>query len=60
MNVCDGVRLSCVCQMSIQFVESVLHIHGKYSELVESVFNADLQFYGALDKVITLSSFYVN
>ena len=40
-----------VCQMSIQFVESMLDIHAKYSELVQSVFNADQQFYGALDKV---------
>ena len=40
--------------MSMQFVESMLEIHSKYSELVQSVFSADQQFYGALDKV-TLS-----
>jgi len=40
-----------VCQMSVQFVESMLDIHGRYSELVQSVFSADQQFYGALDKV---------
>ena len=37
--------------MSMQFVECMLEIHSKYSELVQSVFNADQQFYGALDKV---------
>jgi len=30
----------------------MLDIHAKYSELVQSVFSSDQQFYGALDKVI--------
>jgi len=37
--------------MSMQFVECMLDIHSKYSELVLSVFGGDQQFYGALDKV---------
>lgn len=40
-----------VKQISQQFVESLLAIHGKYSELVQSVFNNDQQFIAALDKV---------
>jgi len=49
------MMLSCVVeQMSMQFVESMLDIHSKYSELVQSVFNSDQLFYGALDKVMTL------
>jgi len=29
----------------------MLELHGRYSELVQNVFSADQQFYGALDKV---------
>lgn len=39
--------------ISQQFVESLLTIHGKYSELVQSVFNNDQQFIAALDKACT-------
>ena len=47
-----------VCQMSMQFVESMLEIHAKYSELVQAVFNSDQLFYGALDKVTLLASVF--
>jgi len=30
----------------------MLELHGRYSELVQTVFSADQQFYGALDKVM--------
>lgn len=33
-----------------QFVENMLDIHGKYTELIASVFRNDQQFVGALDK----------
>ncbi|CAC5381571.1 CUL2 [Mytilus coruscus] len=33
-----------------QFVESILEVHGKYTELIKVVFHADQQFVGALDK----------
>ncbi|XP_067649383.1 cullin-2-like [Haliotis asinina] len=33
-----------------QFVESMLEVHSKYTELIQSVFHADQQFVGALDK----------
>ena len=35
----------------MQFVETMLEIHTKYSELILAVFNSDQQFVGALDKV---------
>ena len=35
----------------MQFVESMLEIHMKYLELIQTVFNGDKQFAGALDKV---------
>lgn len=37
-------------QIPSQFVESMLEVHTKYTELICSVFNADQQFVGALDK----------
>ncbi|KAJ8313728.1 hypothetical protein KUTeg_008289 [Tegillarca granosa] len=33
-----------------QFVESMLEVHQKYTELIQSVFQTDQQFVGALDK----------
>ncbi|XP_053983774.1 cullin-2 [Hylaeus anthracinus] len=33
-----------------QFVESILNVHQKYSELIKDVFKADLAFVAALDK----------
>ncbi|XP_076240147.1 cullin 2 [Calliopsis andreniformis] len=33
-----------------QFVESILHVHHKYSELIKDVFKADQAFVTALDK----------
>ena len=53
ISIDGAVISSCMfcCQMSMQFVESMLEIHGKYSELVQSVFSSDQLFYGALDKV---------
>jgi len=47
-------------QLSMQFVECMLDIHAKYSELVQSVFSADQQFYGALDKVNVIFLLYCN
>ena len=57
IDTCLSVCVS-VCQMSMQFVESMLEIHAKYSELVQAVFNADQLFYGALDKVTLLASVF--
>ncbi|XP_015111572.1 cullin-2 [Diachasma alloeum] len=34
----------------IQFVESILEVHAKYSDLIEEVFKKDQAFVGALDK----------
>lgn len=39
--------------VSQQFVESLLAIHAKYSEMIASVFNSDQQFIAALDKACT-------
>lgn len=39
--------------ISQQFVESLLSIHTKYSELISSVLNSDSQFISALDKACT-------
>nr|XP_022308592.1 cullin-2-like [Crassostrea virginica] len=33
-----------------QFVESMLEVHQKYTELIQGVFHSDQQFVGALDK----------
>lgn len=38
-------------QIPAQFVESMLEVHQKYTELIQSVFQTDQQFVGALDKV---------
>ena len=38
-------------QVPSQFVENMLDIHGKYTELIANVFRNDQQFVGALDKV---------
>ena len=40
-----------ILQIPGQFVESILEVHGKYTELIKVVFHADQQFVGALDKV---------
>ena len=37
-------------QIPSQFVESMLEVHTKYTELISGVFSADQQFVGALDK----------
>lgn len=37
-------------QVYTQFVESILDVHSKYSELIKDVFKADQSFVGALDK----------
>lgn len=34
-----------------QFVDAVLEVHTRYSELIHSVFSGDQKFIGALDKV---------
>ncbi len=38
-------------QVPTQFVESMLQVHSKFTELIKAVFNSDQQFVGALDKV---------
>jgi len=38
-------------QIPGQFVDSILEVHGKYTELIKGVFHSDQQFVGALDKV---------
>lgn len=38
-------------QVPTQFVESMLEVHSKYTELIKKVFKSDQQFVGALDKV---------
>jgi len=37
-------------QVYTQFVENMLNVHSKYSELIKDVFKADQSFMGALDK----------
>lgn len=34
----------------MQFVENMLNVHSKYSEMIRDVFNSDQSFVGALDK----------
>lgn len=34
----------------MQFVENMLNVHSKYSEMIKEVFNSDQSFVGALDK----------
>ncbi|CAH1788629.1 unnamed protein product [Owenia fusiformis] len=41
-----------------QFVENILKVHTDYTELVSSVFNADQQFTGALDKACSAAINY--
>ena len=41
-------------QVPSQFVESMLTVHSKFTEVIKSVFNSDQQFIGALDKVWNL------
>ena len=38
-------------QVPCMFVESMLEVHKKYTELIQSVFNNDQKFIQALDKV---------
>lgn len=38
-------------QMPTQFVESVLEVHGKFVQLINTVLNGDQHFLSALDKV---------
>ena len=48
------ITISIVClylQIPGQFVDSILEVHGKYTELIKGVFHSDQQFVGALDKV---------
>jgi len=37
-------------QVYMQFVENMLNVHSKYSEMIKEVFNSDQSFVGALDK----------
>ena len=52
---CDRSCFSSFDQVPSQFVENMLDIHGKYTELIASVFRNDQQFVGALDKVRKVS-----
>lgn len=40
-----------VLQMPTQFVESVLEVHSKFVQLINTVLNGDQHFMSALDKV---------
>ena len=35
----------------MQFVDAMLQVHSKYTDLIHAVFKGDQQFVGALDKV---------
>uniref|UniRef100_A0A4X2MCC1 Cullin-2 n=1 Tax=Vombatus ursinus TaxID=29139 RepID=A0A4X2MCC1_VOMUR len=39
--------------MPTQFVESVLEVHGKFAQLINTVLNGDQHFMSALDKALT-------
>jgi len=41
-------------QIPAHFVESMLEVHVKYTALIQSVFNGDQKFIGALDRVRNL------
>lgn len=41
--------------MPTQFVESVLEVHSKFVQLINTVLNGDQHFMSALDKVIFTS-----
>ncbi|XP_050388623.1 cullin-2 [Patella vulgata] len=41
--------------MPTRFVESMLDIHDKYTELIKNVFSGDQQFVGALDKACAVA-----
>lgn len=45
--------------MPTQFVESVLEVHSKFVQLINSVLNGDQRFMSALDKVILVNSIYL-
>lgn len=43
--------LSALLQMPTLFVESVLEVHSKFVQLINTVLNGDQHFMSALDKV---------
>lgn len=43
-------------QMPTLFVESVLEVHSKFVQLINTVLNGDQHFMSALDKVLTSDS----
>ena len=49
--VLDNINAKVYLQVPSQFVESMLTVHSKFTEVIKSVFNSDQQFIGALDKV---------
>ncbi len=52
--ICSALRcfpLIFVLQMPTQFVESVLEVHSKFVQLINTVLNGDQHFMSALDKV---------
>ena len=42
-------------QTFVQFVENMLQVHQKFTEVIQSVFKGDKQFVGALDKACAAS-----
>lgn len=48
---CASAGLFSLLQMPTQFVESVLEVHSKFVQLINTVLNGDQHFTSALDKV---------
>ena len=46
-------------QVAAQFVESMLEVHGHFTEVIQGVFSSDQQFVGALDKVCRIYTRYL-
>ena len=51
-HICESYCKVVSFQIPSQFVENMLEVHQKYTELIETVFSSDQQFVGALDKVV--------
>ncbi|KYN14400.1 Cullin-2 [Trachymyrmex cornetzi] len=46
----ENVNITKYLKVYMQFVENMLNVHSKYSEMIKEVFNSDQSFVGALDK----------
>lgn len=44
--------------MPTQFVESVLEVHSKFVQLINTILNGDQRFMSALDKVTLVRKLY--